>query len=151
MARFASIDTPRFTQYGVSMITDADTKKLLTAFKKVFATKDDLVAMEKRQDAKYATKDDLKGLLTKDDAKSLFQTKDEARVQHDAVIIKLNALEKHIEAVDKGLETLNESLIPILGNIHEWTDEIHNEVVRERLLKRVKRLEKHLGLPSLAD
>jgi hypothetical protein len=40
------------------MITDAEIKKM----KKVFATKDDLVAMEKRQDKKYASKDDLKDL-----------------------------------------------------------------------------------------
>ena len=37
------------------MITDKDIVKL----KQVFATKDDLKAMEQRQDAKYATKDDL--------------------------------------------------------------------------------------------
>ena len=83
--------------------------------------------------------------------KAVFATKDDAKAQHDAVIIKLNVLEKHIASVDQGLETLNESLIPILGNLHEWTDEIHNAVVRERLLKRVKRLEKHLGLPTLVD
>lgn len=107
----SAVDTTHFTQYGISMITDADIKKL----------------------------------------KAVFATKADAQAQHDVVITKLNMLEKHIEAVDKGLETLNESLVPILGNIHEWTDEIHNEVVKERLLKRVKRLEKHLGLPALAD
>lgn len=116
------VDCNQRSLYSNIMITDDDTKKLLSAFKKVFATKDD------------------------------------AKTQHDAVIIKLNALEKRIDSVDKNvgsvaqeLSKLTESLVPILGNLHEWTDEIHNAVVRERLLKRVKRLEKHLGLPTLVD
>jgi len=45
------------------MITDADVTKL----KKTFATKDDLKAMEARQDKKFATKDDLKMYATKND------------------------------------------------------------------------------------
>ena len=45
------------------MITDADIKKM----RKVFVTKDDLIAMERRQDRKYATKDDLKNLPSKKD------------------------------------------------------------------------------------
>lgn len=40
------------------MLTKADKKFL----KDNFATKDDLMAMEKRQDKKYSTKDDLKDL-----------------------------------------------------------------------------------------
>lgn len=40
------------------MITDNDVKKLAN----VFATKNDLVAMEARQDKKCATKDDLKDM-----------------------------------------------------------------------------------------
>lgn len=35
------------------MITDDDVKKLKDAFKDTFATKDDLVAMEKRQGTKF--------------------------------------------------------------------------------------------------
>lgn len=34
--------------------------------KSIFATKDDLVSMEKRQDKKYVTKDDLNNLITKE-------------------------------------------------------------------------------------
>ena len=44
------------------MITDADVKKLKTAFKDAFATKEDLTAMEQRMDKKNATKEDLKDL-----------------------------------------------------------------------------------------
>lgn len=44
------------------MITDKDVKKLKEAFKDTFATKEDLHAIEKRQDAKFATKEDLKEL-----------------------------------------------------------------------------------------
>lgn len=47
------------------MLTKQD-KKFLTA---TFASKDDLKAMEVRQDKKYATKDDLKQFATKDDLK----------------------------------------------------------------------------------
>lgn len=43
-------------QYGMNMLTKSDKDYLESRF----ATKDDLVAMEKRQDAKFATKDDLK-------------------------------------------------------------------------------------------
>jgi ABC-type Fe3+/spermidine/putrescine transport system ATPase subunit len=49
------------------MITDSDIKKLKAVFAtkddlKQFATKDDLVGMEKRQNQKFATKDDLVGM-----------------------------------------------------------------------------------------
>src|SRR3989344_2606007 len=48
--------------YCIDMITKKDRQLLIQDMKEVFATKDDLVAMEKRQDKKYATKDDLKDL-----------------------------------------------------------------------------------------
>lgn len=47
------------------MITKKDRQLLIQDMKEVFATKDDLKAMEKRFDGKFATKDDLKtGLRT---------------------------------------------------------------------------------------
>ncbi len=93
------------------------------------------------------TKIDIKQLLTA--FKEVFQTKDEAQMRHDAVIIKLNTIEKRVSNVEHDVTSFNEAMVPILGNLHEWTDEIHNEVVREKLLKRVKRLERHLGVPTL--
>lgn len=61
------------------MITDSDVKKLLTEFKKVFATKDDLKRFATKDDLKrFATKKDLKSFATKEDLKG-FATKDDLR------------------------------------------------------------------------
>jgi len=51
--------------------------------KGTFATKDDLVAMEKRQDQKFATKDDLGGMENRFDQK--FATKDEINKRFDSL------------------------------------------------------------------
>jgi len=53
------------------MITKKDRTLLIDDMKQVFATKDDLGAMEQRQDKKFATKDDLTSLATKDDLKPI--------------------------------------------------------------------------------
>ncbi len=69
------------------MITDADIKKM----KKVFVTKDDLQAMEKRQDQKYASKDDLKA-----------QTKEIITGVADYIADSLNPeLEEHDRRLDR--------------------------------------------------
>ncbi|OGG11386.1 hypothetical protein A2Z00_00420 [Candidatus Gottesmanbacteria bacterium RBG_13_45_10] len=103
------------------MITDADIKKL----KAVFATKDDLTAMERRFNAKFATKDDLNRFATKDDL-NRFATKDD-----------LAAMEKRLkkEIVGDLVGYMGHTILPIL-NEHE---------------KRLDRLEKHVGgFPPLA-
>lgn len=116
------------------MLTKKDIRDLLIAFKEVFLTKDDA-----------------KAFLTKDDAKSLFQTKNTAQTNHNQIILKLNAIEKRARSLEGDVKGLHDFIVPALGNLHEWTDEIHNEVVREKLLKRVKRLEKHVGLLPTPD
>lgn len=63
----------------MGMITDADVKKL----KAVFATKDDLVSMEKRQNARFTTKDDLNRFPTKLDLEKAL--KDQTEVIVDGV------------------------------------------------------------------
>lgn len=79
LTRFTSIDSLRFTQYGVPMITDADVKKLKAVF---------------------ATKDDLKNLVTKDGLK---EDLNDMRSQiMDAMDGKLKATERNIlDAVDE--------------------------------------------------
>lgn len=97
------------------MITDNDIEKL----KKVFATKDDLASMEKRQDTKYATKDDLKSFATKDDLKS-YPTKGDLT----------KAFEENNKIILKGVAEYLESAIIRILNDHE---------------KRIDRLEKSVG------
>lgn len=100
------------------MITDADTKKLLTAFKKVFATKDDL-----------------KGLLSKDDAKN-FVTKESLKVDlndmrsqiMDAMDGKLKATERNIlDSVDEKLKAQD---LRFDAKLEKQTDDIVNDVAK---------------------
>jgi hypothetical protein len=83
------------------MITDADIKKL----KAVFATKDDLMAMEQRFDRKFATKSDLKRFTTKDDLRSM-----EQRLKKEIVGAVVNYLQDNILPIlnehDKRLDRL---------------------------------------------
>ena len=55
------------------MLTQQDRQQLVKDLKEIFGTKDDLKAMEARQDQKYATKDELKKELKpiKDDLKTV--------------------------------------------------------------------------------
>ncbi len=62
----------------MSATLNQDDIKLL---KSVFATKDDLVAMEKRQDAKYATKDDLKQFATRVELKQMIENSENSIIQ----------------------------------------------------------------------
>lgn len=87
------------------MITDDDVKKL----SKVFATKADLKG--------FATKDDLKVFATKDDLQALAKQKDLLDVKKDLLDVK-----------DK-LTELSDYVIPALGNIFRWTDDIHRAVL----------------------
>ncbi len=99
------------------MITDADIKKL----KAVFATKDDLKAMEHRQDQKFATKDDLKAMEHRQDQK--FATKKDLDKTIRAAETRLR------EAIVKDIaDMLQESVIKILNE---------HEVRLDRLEKRV--------------
>jgi len=74
------------------MITDTDVKKLITEFKKIFPTKEDL----KNELKRYATKEDLKNELqkyaTKIDLKSELQkyaTKKDIEDITDSLVIRL--------------------------------------------------------------
>ena len=81
------------------MITDADIKKL----KQVFATKDDLKAMEARQDKKYATKDDLKLMATKSDLAETKETtvKEITDFLHEKIILELERHERRLDRLEK--------------------------------------------------
>jgi hypothetical protein len=101
------------------MITDADIQKL----KKVFATKDDLLGMEKRFNKKFATKDDLKAYATKEDL---------LRLKGDL----LGEMSKLRHGILEDLEIFfHDQIMPIFEN--------HDH--------RITRLEKHTKLPPFAD
>ncbi|MBI3577564.1 hypothetical protein HY086_06005 [Candidatus Gottesmanbacteria bacterium] len=124
------------------MITDADIKKL----KSVFATKDDLIAMEKRQDQKYATKRDLAEMENRQDQKYATK-KDLGTMRGDLVSMEqrirkdikgdLVSMEQRIrkDIVDDITGYMQENVIPLL-NEHE---------------RRLDRLEKRVGgFPAVA-
>lgn len=76
------------------MITDADIKKM----KKVFATKDDLAAMEKRQNQKFSTKDDLVEMEKRQDQK--YATKDDLK---KALVPVNKKLDKIVQYFDRDI------------------------------------------------
>jgi len=84
------------------------------------------------------TKKDISQLL--ESLKKVFATKQEAKRQHTVVIQRLDRIQEDLS-----------SLTEVTGNILSWTDDIHKEMVSEKLPQRVHRLEKHLGYPVLAD
>jgi len=93
-------------------------------------------------------------MLTKKDTNQLLQaftkvfaTKQEANKQHVVVLNKLESVQNDVKTVQNTLNNLTE----VTGNILSWTDDIHNEIVREKLPQRVHRIEKHLGFPVVAD
>lgn len=76
------------------MITDTDINKLT----KVFATKDDLKAMEDRQDRKYATKDDLKQELENTKKDIVQEITD---FLQDNILNLLNEHERRLDRLEK--------------------------------------------------
>ena len=114
------------------MITKKDTTQLLQAFTKVFATK---------QEAKKQHDEVVQKLgIVQSDIKSM--KGDINTVQGD-----IKTMKSDINSVK---ETLN-NLTEMTGDILSWTDDIHKEIVMEKLPQRVHRIEKHLGFPVLAD
>ena len=76
-------------------------------------------------------KDLLKNFATKDDLKS-FATKDD---------LKLLAKQSDLLDVKQKLNDLTEFSKDAIGNILVWTDEIHRNIVKEKLSERIKKLE----------
>ena len=152
------VDCRFFTRYSETMLTTKDIKQLIQAFTKVFATKADLVPLATRKDLekfatkkaleKFATKKDIEPLASKKDLEKFatkkdlekFATKSEMEKQHNEVVKKLDNIQSDIS-----------NLTDAVGSIFTWTDDIHKEIVSEKLPQRVRRIEKHLDLPVLAD
>ena len=128
------------------MITKKDTTQLLQAFTKVFATK---------QEAKKQHDEVVQKLgIVQSDIKSM--KGDINTVQGDIKTMKsdINTVQGDIKTMKSDInsvkETLN-NLTEMTGDILSWTDDIHKEIVMEKLPQRVHRIEKHLGFPVLAD
>lgn len=107
------------------MLTKKDRQQLISDFKDVFATKDDLKSMEDRQDQKYATKVDLIGFATKVDLQDLAKQKD-------------------LLDVKGKLDDLYSLSVLAFGNLFDWVEDIHKTIVKKDLPKRVKKLERYL-------
>lgn len=67
--------------------------------------------------------------LTKDDAK-VFATKDDLKVL--AKQADLLAVKAEVSAVKDTVEQLSEYVIPALGNIFKWTDDIHAAITGKK-------------------
>lgn len=133
LKRISLIDSQFFTMYSSIMITDADIKKLKNSFKDTFTTKDDLVAMEKRQDKKYSTKDDLKDLRSQlnDDIDG------KLKIQKREILTEMDSkFSKQKEAIVKDV---GDYIADIIVPMFEKKDE------------QVARIEKKIGLSPLAD
>lgn len=97
------------------MITDKDVQKLLVAFTKIFATKDDL--------RRFVTKSDLKNFVTKDDLKTLATKKDlEVEMSQLATKEDLRTLK----------EEVSEMLTAFRSNILSHLDKVYKEVLAFR-------------------
>jgi len=155
----------------VLMITDVDIKKL----SKVFATKDDLKAMEARQDAKFATKDDLKAMearqnakfATKIDIKGVREELNGVKIDIKGVREELNGVKIDIKGVREELKkyATREDLLrmqgDLLGEMSKMRRGIledlevffHDQIMPqfENYERRMTRTEKCLKLPPFAD
>lgn len=92
------------------MITDTDVRKL----SKVFATKNDLDKKLKPIHKKIDTLD----------------TKfDHLDIRVGRLETKVTTIDTKVDAIDKNLKDLTEFVVPALGKLFEWTDDIHRAIV----------------------
>ena len=117
------------------MLTSQDLSKIKSLFKG-FATKSDLTSL--------TSKADLKPFITIADLR-----KELVPVKSD-----LTDLQKELKPIKKDLEEVKKNLFSVketaefsakrVVDILEWTQEIHDTIVREKLPERVRKLEKTL-------
>ncbi len=93
------------------MITDNDIKKLKT----IFATKDDLKALDHKLDTKFATKDDLKAFATKDD----LDLKVVGLVHSVELDQKLEAMESRLDKKYNKVMNVMDKVVGELQNIRD--------------------------------
>jgi len=145
------------------MITDKDIEKL----KKVFATKDDLIGMEKRFDKKFATKDDLKRFATKKDLKkelSAYATKDDLKKLATKDDLKAYATREDLKKELSAYATKND-LLRLKGDLLGEMSKLRHGIIEdlevffheqmmpifEQHERQITRIEKHVKLPPLVD
>lgn len=152
------------------MLTKKDTTQLLQAFTKVFATKQDAkkqhaVVMKKLEkldkiegDVKIAQSDiqSIKGDIKTVRGDVQVLKGDMKTVQSDIASMKsdIKTVQGDVQTMKSNIKTVQETLsnlTDMTGDILSWTNDIHQEIVMEKLPKRVHRIEKHLGFPVLAD
>mgnify|MGYP001614459207 CR=1 FL=1 len=156
------------------MLTKKDTTQLLQAFRKVFATKQEAKKQHNDVVQKLETvQGDIKTMkgdinLMKDDIKTVqvdiqSMKGDIKVVQGDVKIVQgdvqsvkddIKTVQVDIQSMKGDIKTVQETLSNLTDmtrDILSWTDDIHKEIVQEKLPQRVHRIEKHLGFPVLAD
>ena len=128
------------------------TKQDKQYLKENFATKDDLKAMEDRQDKKFATKDDLKRFATKDDLKA-FATKKETQT-FIRVELARNEPELIRKISDKVTETLGAKIDKMYVKLDSFVGDIKarreeqaaHAMDHSRVHDRFDRIDRHLGI-----
>lgn len=108
--------------------------------KENFSTKDDLVAMEKRQDAKYSTKDDVRNLQSafkvalgglQDYIDEKFKESYRLLPTKEEFFARMDKLSREYEKIDQA-ETLHN------GRLSDHTDTLENHDERIKALERRK-------------
>ena len=90
-------------------------------------------------------------LTLKTDVSSL--KSDVSGLKQDVATIKtdMSLLKKDVHSVKDKLDELYDFSVHAIGNILDWTNEIHTTIVKKKLPERVERLEKHVGIPPFAN
>lgn len=113
------------------MLTAGDTKKLITEFSKVFATKKDLSTFTTKSDLKpFVTKDDLRQFATKKDLDS-FATKDDLKpfATKDDLATQLFATREELNAK---MDLLKQEMKTFRNETFDRLDAVYKEVVKFR-------------------
>ena len=93
-------------------------------------------------DSLHSVKQDVSTLKT--DVSGLKQ--DVSTLKTDVSMIKTD-----MGGIKDKLDELYDFSVHAVGNILDWTNEIHTTIVKKKLPERLERLEKHSGLGQFAD
>ncbi len=59
----------------------------------------------------------------------VFDTKQESKKRHKETLKRFDNLDKRVSSVEQKVTELTEFVVPAIGNILEWTDDIHRAIV----------------------
>lgn len=91
----------------------------------------------------FVIKKDLKGFATKNDLKGLAKQKDLLTVKKDVNSLKIDVKTIKADIIDmkSKINEFASFTIQVLGSVAEWTQDIHESIVKKELPERVQKLE----------